>query len=109
MSIYFEIMVAFVILGAYVFGLFRWWHRQLTTLADRYDVPGRRRRAAILFPVVLLFFAAPVLIVLLFSIRVIPTNVYWVVIALLCSLAPGVIWWICKMPSLLALGYGRQR
>jgi hypothetical protein len=109
MSAYFEVIAAFVVLGAYIFGLFRLWYRYLVGLASRYDIPARRKRAAILFPLVLLLFIVPVLAAVFFGIRATPTIGHLAVIALLCSLAPGVIWWFRRMPSLYALGYGRQR
>lgn len=108
MTTYFEIIAAFIALGAYVYGLFHWWYRYLTNLASRYDVPVRRKRAGILFPVVLFLFVLPVLAPFLFSVRAIPTSGLLAVAALFCSVAPGAIWWIRKLPSLSALGYGRQ-
>jgi hypothetical protein len=109
MSTYLEIAAAFLALGVYVFGLFRWWYRQLKTLAERYDIPERRRRAACRYPVVMLMLATPYLIILLWGIRTIPASGDLVGIILASSVIPGLVWWCRKMSGLAALGYGRQR
>jgi hypothetical protein len=109
MSTYFEVIAGFVALSVYVFGLCFWWHRYLIALAGRHDIPERRRRAARRFPVIALLFVVPVLATLFCCIRAIPTSRHFVALALICSIVPGVIWWVWKMPSLAALGYGRQR
>jgi hypothetical protein len=105
----FEIIATFVALGIYVFGLFYCWYRHLVTLANRYDIPERRRRAAKWYPIVALLFVAPTLAALFCSVRAIPTSTHLIAGILVFSIAPGVIWWIRKMPSLSALGYGRQK
>jgi hypothetical protein len=109
MDTYLEVTTALVALCAYVFGLFYLWYRFLVSLASRCDIPERRRRAARWYPVVMLLFVIPVLAALFCCLKAIPASRHLVAGVLACSILPGLIWWICKMPSLSALGYGRQR
>jgi hypothetical protein len=67
MSTYFAVAAAFVVLSIYVFLLFRWWHRRLTSLAARYDLAERRKRGSRESLVVMLLFVIPALAVLLGS------------------------------------------
>jgi hypothetical protein len=103
-----EIIGVFLVLGVYIFGLLRWWYRHLKSLAERYDIPERRKRAGRWYPVLVLIFVPPVLITFIWFIRMAPASKYLVCVAMICSLVPGFIWWIRKMPGLAALGYGRQ-
>lgn len=109
MRIYFEIIPAFILFAIYLFLVLRWWYRRLTIFAERYDVFERRKRAALWFPLVLVLVGVPALIILICGIIVLHTNAYIAVISFICSLIPGVVWWVCKIPHLIALGYGRQR
>jgi len=109
MSRYLEVIAALVALSAYVFGLCYLWRWYLVGLASRYNIPERRRRAARWYPVIALLIVIPALITLFCCLRAIPARRHLVAAALVCSLLPGLIWWICKMPGLSALGYGRQR
>jgi hypothetical protein len=108
MSIHFEVAGAFVILGLYTFALFRWWFGHLAGLAARYDIAERRRRAGRRYVIVLLSVALPMLATVVGSFIIAPESGLVVVGAFACSIAPAVIWWFRRMPSLYALGYGRQ-
>ena len=108
MSIYLEVVGAFVVLGIYIFALFRWWFRHLTVLAARYDVPERRRRAVRRYLIMIFFVAVPILATVVGSFIVAPKIGFVIVGAFACSIAPAMIWGFRRMPSLYALGYGRQ-
>jgi hypothetical protein len=109
MSAYFIIAAVFTVFGIYVFALCRWWFRHLTDLAARFDVPERRKRAARRYFVVLFFVAVPMMSAILGCMVLAPKIGIFTVIALICSIAPTMIWWFRRMPSLYALGYGRQK
>ena len=106
---YVGVVPMFAILGSYAFLLFRWWFRHLTALAVRYDIAERRRRASWRYPLVLILLMAPALAVLFAAMSLLGRS-HGLVIALLLigSLAPASVWWGQRMPSLRALGYGRQ-
>jgi undecaprenyl pyrophosphate phosphatase UppP len=99
--------LAFMCLGAWLAFLFRWWFRHLTALAADFDVPRRRRRAAARYPFVMLGVVVPMGTVLLGVIRETSVNIVYITVALLVSVAPGLIWWLSRMPALKELGYGR--
>jgi hypothetical protein len=109
MSAYFGVTVGFVVLSIYVFLLFRWWHRRLTSLAARYDLAERRKRGSRESLLVMLLFAVPALAVLLGSMVHRSVSGVFIVTLFILSLAPAVIWYIRRLPSLRALGfYGGQ-
>ena len=97
-----------MVLGVYVYTLYRWWFRHLTALAARYDVPERRKRAARKFVVVLFLIGVPALAAVVGCLAAAPKLGVFIVIAFFCSIAPAMLWWFRQMPSLYALGYGRQ-
>jgi dipeptide/tripeptide permease len=109
MSAYFTVAAVFMVFGFYIFALCRWWFRHLTDLAARFDIPERRRRATRRYFIVLLFVAVPMLAAILGCFVLAPKIGIFVVAALICSIVPAMIWWFRRMPSLYALGYGRQK
>ena len=93
MKIYLEVSLVFAALGIYVFSLFRWWYRYLVGLAERFDIPNRRKRAELVFPVVLLLFIIPALVATCFGFQASKSIGHLAPVVLLCSLAPGLILW----------------
>ena len=108
MGLYFAIAATFVALGIYTFALCHWWVRYLKNLAANYDIPERRRRAARNYLIFLLFIVVPLFGTVFEGVATIPKHVGFVLFGLICSIAPTIIWWVRRMPSLYALGYGRQ-
>jgi hypothetical protein len=107
-----SIVVAFVMLGAYVFWLCRAWHRHLTYLAQSTELAQRRRRAGYQYPFVVLLFIAPSLSVVIWAARyihAIHAPKVLLAVFLISSLAPGFTWWAHRWKSLEALGYGRAK
>ena len=84
------------------------WYRHAIRLSERYDIAERRRVAArhYIFVVLLLFgLIAGTLLPLIRYIRV-PSPV--IAFGFLLAVAPGGICWLRRLPTLKALGYGRQ-
>jgi hypothetical protein len=105
MSAYFIVAICFVILGCYVFMLFRLWHQHLTTLASRYDLAVRRKRASGQSLVVMLLFFIPALAVVCGSSIHTSVDGYFILCVLILALAPGIIWYVRQIPKLRELGY----
>jgi len=108
MSPYLTIAAIFFVLGIYTFALFRWWFQHVTALAARYDIPERRKRAARRYFVVMFFILVPQASAVLGCISMARELVLFVAIAFMCSTAPAIVWWMRRIPSLHALGYGKQ-
>ena len=109
MSAYFIISAIFIGLGVYLFALCRWWYGYLVAMADRYDVAERRKRAAQRYLLVLPIVAAPTLCAILVCLRFFPKLGVFTVVALICSIAPAMIWFLRGASRLQDLGYGKQR
>ncbi|HXT39330.1 MAG TPA: hypothetical protein VN887_04840 [Candidatus Angelobacter sp.] len=105
MSEYFVVTICFVILGCYVFAVFRWWHRHLTALASRYDLAERRKRASRQSLIVMLLVYLPVLAVLLVSMIRSSASGFFIVSIFILALAPTFIWYVRQIPKLRDLGY----
>ena len=105
---YILVGTAFVILGCYIFVLYRWWYNQLTLLAERYPVAERRQRASRRFPLVMLGIMLPIGGALVGSIRLTKVDNMFIMGALMVCVAPGFIWWAQRMRKLSELGYGRK-
>jgi hypothetical protein len=109
MTTYIGAFAVFALFGGYVLLLYRQWFEHLKALAARYDVRERRKRAARRYAIVVLLLTVPSLGVVLGSMRLLGKDHGILVVPLLvCALAPAVIWWVREVPSLRALGYGRQ-
>ena len=106
---YIAVVVAFAILGCYVFMLYRWWYNKLTHFAVRYDVVVRRQQAAWRYPIVMLSFMFPVVVILSCSLRYTNVDKFFILIAFVVCIAPGIIWWTQRMKKLAELGYGRNK
>jgi hypothetical protein len=100
--------LAFALLGAWLFLLFRWWFQHLSALAVRYDVVQRRKMAARRYLIVMAFVAVPTLTVLLSIINRTSVSSLFILIGFALAATPAMIWWCPRMASLKSLGYGRQ-
>ena len=105
---YIEVGAAFVILGCYVFMLYRWWYKQLKHLAERYDMANRRQHATRRFPLVMLCVMLPMVGTLLGCISLVKVDSLFILAAFAVCIAPGIVWWIKRMKKLAELGYGRK-
>ena len=105
---YIAVGMAMVVLGCYVFMLYRWWYKQLTRLAERFDVVDRRQHATRRFPLVMLCVLLPMGGTLIGCIRLTKVDSLFILIAFVACVAPGIIWWTQRMKKLTELGYRRK-
>jgi len=99
----------YVVLGFATFGAFRWWYAFLIRLAEKHDVPTRRKIATrwyLLFALLLLLGLWSIIIC---SVALIHRLSALIPAVLITALLPSFIWWFRRLNTLTELGYGRQR
>lgn len=103
-------------MGLAVFAIGRSWHTYLIRLADKHDIPTRRKIAAGWYPVVAVLMLGIMCSAWIYSVILLAPEFHrdlrlnlLVLIGFLAATLPTIVWWARRWKQLAALGYGRQR
>jgi len=106
---YLLLFVVYGLLCATLFAAFRAWHRFLVHLAERHDIPTRRRIARRWYFLVGPGVGVLVVVFVLFSRAFLPrTHIVLIPVFLIPAVLPPVIWWFRRARALYSLGYGAR-
>ena len=109
-------VTACLIMGGALFASVRWWHAYLVRLAEKHDIPARRKIAAGWYPLTALFLLGLMCFTWIYSaillapeMRRRPGLHILILVGFLSAILPAVMWWARGWKALTALGYGRPR